>query len=545
MKEITRIHLAKVAYDIELDAKKDVQKYITALERYAGDAELLDDIEIRITELLAERGVMAGGVITKEDVAAVRAQLGEPSDFAPEGAGDIAVGGNVGDSDRKLYRDGDSAILGGVLAGMGRFFGIDPLWIRLIFIVILIASFGMAFVVYLILWLIIPVAKTAAEKLQMRGRPVTLEAIKALGEYDDTKRSSTEAVRRTLRYAAGIVLLVGAIGALVATLFIGLGLTFGTTNDSPLAHIRPQESWWLATALGMFVLAGVLLATLGFILANTIFRSQWSKRIGTTVVIIITVGLISFFSGVGTMWYGSWQENMRVYNFRKISTIRAPRLADVTKLIVDKNRWDHGELRVEYIVSDDVRYELETVTNVKPRIIRDGETATLSLDFIDKNEGRSFTVYMPTVLRVYGPALQKFDVKQNVNASYYNEKPQEKLAITLQAAGLELNGTYNKVTVLQRETGRANLERATVGELRVDNQGGMVEAGVVRTLNVTQPDACPANSNEDGIVVHVQSVSSGKMHYNGVERQTRTIRQDCGAVFIGNDDDSYREGYGD
>lgn len=119
---------------------------------------------------------------------------------------------------------------------------------------------------------------------------------------------------------------------------------------------------------------------------------------------------------------------------------------------------------------------------------------------------------MPTVLRVYGPALQEFDVKQNVNASYYNEKPQEKLAITLQAAGLELNGTYDKITVLQRETGRANLERATVGELRVDNQGGMVEAGVVRTLNVTQPDACPANSNEDGIVVHVQSVSSGKIH---------------------------------
>ena len=92
MKEITRIHIAKTAYDIELAAKKAIEKYITALERYADDPELLGDIEIRITELLKERGVQAGGVITADDVAAVRAQLGEPSEFLPEGAGDIAVG---------------------------------------------------------------------------------------------------------------------------------------------------------------------------------------------------------------------------------------------------------------------------------------------------------------------------------------------------------------------------------------------------------------------------------------------------------------------
>lgn len=132
MKEITRIHIAKVAYDIELDAKKDIQTYVAALERFADDKELLDDIEIRMTELLAERGVPADGVITKDDVAAVRAQLGEPRDFAPEGAQTVPEGDDIDDSTRRLYRDTDSALLGGVLAGIARFFRIEPIYVRLI-----------------------------------------------------------------------------------------------------------------------------------------------------------------------------------------------------------------------------------------------------------------------------------------------------------------------------------------------------------------------------------------------------------------------------
>ena len=545
MKEITRIHLAKVAYDIEIDAKKDIQKYITALERYAGDPELLDDIEIRIIELLAERGVSAGGVITKDDVVAVRAQLGEPSDFAPEGAGDIAVGSEIDDSARKLYRDGDSAIFGGVLAGIARFFGIDPLWVRLIFIVVLIASFGMALVVYLILWLIVPAAKTAAEKLQMRGKPVTLEAIKALGERENTVSPAAETTRRALRYVTGVVLLVGSIGVLVATLFIGFGLTFGTTDNSPFAHMRPQETWWIATALGLFVLAGVLLAALGFVLANAVFRRQWTKRIGTAVIAIIAVGLLSFFSGVGTMRYGTWQENTRIYNSRKVSTVKLPQLADATKLVIDQNKWEHGELRVEYVVSDDVHYEIETVTNTKPRIARDGKTVTVSLEPADGNDRRSFAIYMPTTLRLYGPALKELDVKQNINMSYYNEAFQEKLTMVLQSAGFELSGSYGGVTILQKESGKVSLERATVRELDVDSRGGIVEAGVVRKLSVTQPDACPANSDEDSIAVRVQSVAGGKMLYNGIERQARTVRQDCGTVFIGLEEDFHKERYED
>ena len=85
MKEVTRIHIAKTVYNVEVDAKKELEKYMKDLERYANDAEILTDIEIRITELLAERGVQKDGIITMGDVVAIRKQLGEPKDFAEDG----------------------------------------------------------------------------------------------------------------------------------------------------------------------------------------------------------------------------------------------------------------------------------------------------------------------------------------------------------------------------------------------------------------------------------------------------------------------------
>ena len=111
MNEITRIHIAKTAYDIEIAAKKQLEKYIKSLETYAQDADVVTDIEIRITELLAERSIKPGGVINSEDVSALRKQLGEPYEFAGE-EGDIAVGSeNENSGTRRLYRSTDNAVL--------------------------------------------------------------------------------------------------------------------------------------------------------------------------------------------------------------------------------------------------------------------------------------------------------------------------------------------------------------------------------------------------------------------------------------------------
>jgi hypothetical protein len=82
MKEITRIHIARVSYDIEIEAKKALEAYLRTLESYSEGTDIVDDVEIRITEILAERGVQKDNVIGKGDVEALRTQLGDPSEFA-------------------------------------------------------------------------------------------------------------------------------------------------------------------------------------------------------------------------------------------------------------------------------------------------------------------------------------------------------------------------------------------------------------------------------------------------------------------------------
>ena len=147
MKEITRIHIAKQAYEIELSAKKDLEKYMSKLEVYAGDPEILADIEIRITELLSEQGVTSGGVITDSEVEYLRKALGEPEEFASDDVALVDAEASSNRANKRLYRDIDGAVLGGVLSGIAKYMGINPLWTRLIFVVLLLVSFGTVLVV--------------------------------------------------------------------------------------------------------------------------------------------------------------------------------------------------------------------------------------------------------------------------------------------------------------------------------------------------------------------------------------------------------------
>jgi phage shock protein PspC (stress-responsive transcriptional regulator)/gas vesicle protein len=196
--EVTRIHLGRIAYEIDVDAKKELEKYIAAIKKSLGDAEIMDDIESRMTEILADRGVDRDGVITSGDIAAMRAQLGEPCDFADDDAAasedwrdDLSArGGGEPRTYRKYYRDTDNAMLGGVAAGLAAYTGWDLTLIRVAFVIAGILSIGWAALAYVVIWIVAPAARTASERLEMRGEPVTLESLK---NSDFVKKSSDNA----------------------------------------------------------------------------------------------------------------------------------------------------------------------------------------------------------------------------------------------------------------------------------------------------------------------------------------------------------------
>lgn len=133
----------------------------------------MSDIEGRISELFRGKLSSYKQVITMKDVEEVMAILGSPEDISGgEPAGEVPPR-----SQRRMYRDPDRRIIGGVCAGISAYLDWDPLIIRIIFAALIFAG-GFGLLLYLILWIVLPEAKTTAQKLEMRGDPVTIENIK-------------------------------------------------------------------------------------------------------------------------------------------------------------------------------------------------------------------------------------------------------------------------------------------------------------------------------------------------------------------------------
>ena len=191
MKLTVNINLGGYAFNVDEDAYDRLRQYMKSLEKeFSGEssaAEIMSDIEGRIAELFKSRLTGYKQVITMKDVEEVMAILGAPEVISGSGTSEE----RTGRSPRRIYRDPDGRIIGGVCAGLGAYFNWDPLIWRVIFVALVIAGgFGVA--LYLILWIIVPEAKTTAQKLEMRGDPVTIENIK------DSVKQEFETVKKKM-----------------------------------------------------------------------------------------------------------------------------------------------------------------------------------------------------------------------------------------------------------------------------------------------------------------------------------------------------------
>ncbi|MFD0835431.1 PspC domain-containing protein [Mariniflexile aquimaris] len=184
MNKTVNINLAGIFYHIDEDAYLKLQRYLDAIKRSFTDSqgrtEIIADIEARIAELFSERVQHDRQVIGIKEVDEVISIMGQPEDYLvddeifeddPQSAYQRKTSAT-----RKLFRDTDNSYIGGVASGLGHYFGIDTIWIRLIW-VILIFGMGTGILLYILLWILIPEAKTTAEKIMMTGEPVNISNI--------------------------------------------------------------------------------------------------------------------------------------------------------------------------------------------------------------------------------------------------------------------------------------------------------------------------------------------------------------------------------
>lgn len=332
MKKTYTINLSGKIFHIDDDALDKLQTYINTLKTYytreEDGNEIMDDIENRIGELFTEylKGQFRE-VITINDVEQVIATMGSPADIIDE---DEQPQKTTPKQGKKLYRSPDNRVLGGVAGGMAAYWGISPLLLRVCF-VIMTFYYGIFFIVYFILWIAVPKAKTAKQKLEMKGQDINVSNIERSfkEEYQEVKNGkgakyanrAGEGVTEALQIMARVIVILVGIGLFVAGIFF----LFSLLSFLFLPHWYPWGDSFMGISyalsatnlilskIGILFLFGIPIIMIIFMAIKLLFSFKSNnKAIALSALAGWLVGLVMVIS-VGISEGSTWTPRTRNY----------------------------------------------------------------------------------------------------------------------------------------------------------------------------------------------------------------------------------------
>lgn len=344
MNKTVTINISGIIFHIEEDAYDRLSKYLSTIKGYFsktdGGNEIMADIEARVAELLQSKINASKQVILMTDVDYVMNVMGRPEDFGAEQSREDADANQNNKNEeretytqekikRRLFRNPDEKALGGVCSGLAAYFNIDTVWVRLAMFLLIFFG-GLSLWVYIILWIVIPEAKTTADKLSMRGEQANINTIfkSFQEEAEDLKNRYTKDgkrqfndvasnVRDNFTYARGSAASVlnamfNIIGRLIGLflIFIGGILLFAyimsllgiSVLDSSeyVSHWRhvifESSSDYVLAVLSFIIVAGIPVMMLIYGGVKLLFKIRYSNRwLNVSLGIIWTIGLVIGF----------------------------------------------------------------------------------------------------------------------------------------------------------------------------------------------------------------------------------------------------------
>lgn len=227
MNKTVNINIGGLFFHIDEDAYQKLSRYFDAIKRSlsnsSGKDEIMKDIEMRVAELLTEKQKSDKHVINNKDVDEVIVVMGQPEDYRIDDDSTETKSEPYYNFPprKKLYRDKDRGLIGGVCTGLGHYFGVEAVWIKIIFLLLAFTSFGI--IAYIILWIAIPKAVTTSEKLEMTGEPVTISNIerKVREEFDSVSNKIKNANYDEMgnQIKSGAERVAGGFGDAIAKIF--------------------------------------------------------------------------------------------------------------------------------------------------------------------------------------------------------------------------------------------------------------------------------------------------------------------------------------
>ncbi|OCX52095.1 hypothetical protein BEL04_11390 [Mucilaginibacter sp. PPCGB 2223] len=437
------ININGTVFHIEEDAYEVLKSYMTDVKRHFANAEdsleITTDIENRIAEMFTE--ILAGEakqVIVTADVTRVISQMGTVEDFETSAADPDSIFARHQNtaSARKLFRDPDDHLISGVCAGIGNYFDIDTVWVRL--------AFGLAFVLwgsglllYIILWIIVPKAVTRADKMAMKGEKLDLQGFKKnfeeeLKTVQHSVRNAHAEVRpfvyqfrdfisdffhhlgmflggtgRLLLKLFGIFILAVCLGLMIASL-VGFIVLMVYGND--VYHIFPfsvlNYGYSGILYVGIFALVLIPLLAIALLTIRVIFNGNTLGRSTAYTMLIIWVGALSIVIYYSAKIANQFREEA---SFSQTITLK-PAAQNVYHLQLND---------VKYLTKDD-SVELDIGSKFNGRVILDNNYNDRMYNNVHINIEQSDVKQVVLVESFSGKGSHYEDALKNAQNAVYN-----------------------------------------------------------------------------------------------------------------------------
>lgn len=332
MKKTLNINLAGYPFTIDEDAYNLLKDYLDtiryAFETHDDTAELAADIESRVAEILIEKEAGGFRIVSREEISRVIERIGRPSEFIEiEDTVDNSIDSdnenltlteNIKEekispppynpqyqysrnpfSRKKIFRDPENSMLGGVCSGLASYLHIDVTIVRLITVLLFFLSASTVAIAYIILWIVIPEARTPLQRMQMMGEDPTVENIgktvtenhhksENQGNVPEEKKGFTGFLSKLFSIFVKCVIILGLVIAIPLIIALGAGL-LGCVIAAFVIGVAiiggisgPSYGMFDSTMEGELVLF-ILLAVIGGIITVGIplwlfIRKMWKKK---------------------------------------------------------------------------------------------------------------------------------------------------------------------------------------------------------------------------------------------------------------------------
>lgn len=419
MNKTVSINLGGQIFYIDEDVFQILQNYLNSLkDLFKSDpdgTEILSDIEYRLAELFIEAQPDRNESINKETVESAIATMGTVEDFQTVDEGEsvmamVPVDSNTGSSygsqsnagsvHKKLLRDPDDRVLSGVCAGLGHYFGINALWVRIAFLVIFFAS-GIGLIPYIILWIIMPKAVSSSDKLAMKGKPVNLNTLRdnVKSEIESKSGSGVDFINQLLQYTGkaiialgkifliflGFILLMTGIGMIIA---LGLSFIYGSEAYSigaSLSGMGAVSFFLMRVAAFLAIAIPVILFSLLFLrlVLNRHFFTDRRYLVPMAIVWLFSILSLIFMGGSIKAGFSKEGQIVDSYEFTNEGDTLHINKMDVLALS-EGNRKYINITSDSFIIKDDTIYSKNVDLNIVP-----ADIPNYRIDVVKTAKGRT------------------------------------------------------------------------------------------------------------------------------------------------------------